>query len=292
MRVGQECLLHCESRFAYGEDGCPATKAGDMDLPPGADVELRVVLVKVLSDKSVSDMTPEEVVAEGKRKKEAGNHHFARGSHKRALRSYTGAHNTVAGMNLAGQNDAVTRDALQLQIDCGNNVANACIRLGELEKAKEAAVGVLELDSNNAKALFRAGQVSSLQSNFVEAKLALRKAFDLNPASREVQVELRLLTSRVESYHKSKRAMQEKMGRSLFARVRGNGSPQSDDLSLVTGNPGKPDPSVGSGGEGEFTSDGKEARVRATYGLGTCEAALALVIFVLSAFAAIHFQSR
>lgn len=221
MRPRQQCVVRCESRFAYGPDGCPATEVGDNDLPPGADIELLVELLEVLSTTSVSDMTPEETIAEGQRKKVVGNGHFARMAYKKALRSYSSAHNTIAELEFPNQDTDLFREARQLRIDCGNNVATACVRLGELEKAKEAVIGVLELDPVNVKALFRAGQVSSLQSNFMEAKVALQKALHVNPNSKEIQAELRRLSARVTAYRTKTQAMQEAMGRSLFAGVTG-----------------------------------------------------------------------
>lgn len=219
MQLGQTCLVRCESRFAYGPDGCPATEPEDTYLPPNSDIELQVELLEVLSTTALSDMTPEEATKEGQRKKQAGNVHFARAAYKKALRSYTSASNAIAGVDFPDKDTESYREARQLRIDCGNNIATTLARLGEMDKAKEAAVGVLELDPVNAKALYRAGKISSLQSNFVEAKLALGKAFDVNPQSKEVQDELRRLSARIKAYQAKKRSMQETMGRNLFAKV-------------------------------------------------------------------------
>eukprot|EP00903_Cladosiphon_okamuranus_P007666 g7434.t1 len=217
MRLGEQCIIRCESRFAYGPDGCPATKEGHVNLPPDSDIEVRIELLGVQSTKPVPDMSPEETVAEGARKKVVGNGHFERAAYKKALRTYTSAANIVAEMEFPNENAEAFREARQLRIDCGNNIATTYVRLGDLEKAKEAAVGVLELDPDNAKALFRAGQVSSLQSNFTEASLALKRAIKVNPASKEIQAELQMLSARVKAYKKKRQAMEESMARNLFA---------------------------------------------------------------------------
>lgn len=217
MQEGEQSLIRCESRFAYGPDGCPPTKPDDKDVPPDADIEVLVELLQVLSTTPLSGMTLEEKVAEGQRKKAVGNDHFARKAYKNALRSYTSACNAIADAEIPDKESKVFLEARQLRIDCGNNIATSCVRLGELEKAKNATVEVLELDPVNTKALFRAGQVSSLQSNFNEANLALRKALELNPESREIQAELRLLLERTKAYKAKRHNMQETMGRSLVA---------------------------------------------------------------------------
>ena len=217
MRVGEQCIIRCESRFAYGPDGCPATKEGDVDLPPNSDIEVRIELFGVQSTKPGPDTSPEETIAEGERKKVVGNGHFERAAYKKALRAYTSAANTVAGVEFPDESAKAFREARQLRIDCGNNIATTCVRLGELEKAKEAAVGVIELDPDNAKALFRAGQVSCLQSNFNEARLALKRALELNPASKEIKAELQRLSTRVKAYKEKRQTMEESMARNLFA---------------------------------------------------------------------------
>lgn len=223
MRTGQRCIVRCETRFAYGPDGCPATQPGDTYLPPNADIELSVALVEIASTTAATSMTPGEKMAEYHRKKLVGNDHFARKAFKKALRCYASVLHTILEGDFP-TGSAIYEEIRQLQIDCGNNVAMAYIRLGELEKAKEAAVGVLVLDPLNSKALFRAGQVSSLQGNFAEAKLALRKALDVKPNSKEVQAELRRLSARVKAYRGKEQAMQKTMGQSLFSSFEERGS--------------------------------------------------------------------
>ncbi len=233
MRIGQQCLIQCESRFAYGADGCPAVREDDVDLPPNSDIEVWIELLGVQqSIKPVSENGLEETIAEGERKKMVGNGHFERKAYKKALRAYTSATNTVVGLEFPNEDADAFREARQLRIDCGNNMAMTCVRLGDLEKAKEAAVGVLELDPNNAKALFRAGQVSSLQSNFAEASLALQKARALNPDSKEIRAELNRLSTRRKAYQKKRQAVQQTMGRSLLAEG-STGKPSNVDLDQV-----------------------------------------------------------
>lgn len=231
MRTGERCVARFDTRFAYGPDGCPATQPGDVDLPPNSDIELTIELIEVLSTTAAANMTPAEKIVEFQRRKSVGNEHFARKAFKKALRSYASVLSTISGEDFPHGSDLVD-DARQLQIDCGNNISMTYMRLGDLEKAKEAAVGVLLLDSDNAKALFRAGQVSSLQGNFGEAKLALRQAFVVNPESKEIHAELGRLSARMKTYHSKKQAIQEKMGRSLLAGKKGE-SGSSDNATYV-----------------------------------------------------------
>lgn len=260
MQEGQQSLIRCESRFAYGPDGCPPTKPEDNDVPPDADIEVLVELLQVLSTTPLSGMTLEEKVAEGQRKKAVGNEHFARKAYKNALRSYTSACNAIADAEIPEKESKMFLEARQLRIDCGNNIATSCVRLGELEKAKNATVEVLELDPVNTKALFRAGQVSSLQCNFNEASLALRKALELNPESREIQAELRLLFERTKAYKAKMHNMQEAMGKSLVT----GGNPPLKVPKGSTDNPATPSSTLGEGMEEKVAS-----RPRGSWRAGT-----------------------
>lgn len=304
MRAGQQCLVRCESRFAYGPDGCPATKSGDVDLPANEDVELAIELVDVLATTSPSDMTTDEAIAEAQRKKVVGNGHFERAAYKKALRAYTSASNTVADLNLPDQDSNSFREARQIRIDCGNNVATACVRLGELGKAKEAAVSVLELDPDNVKALFRAGQVSSRQSNFVEAKLALGKAYDLNPQSKEIKAELGRLSVRIKAYQTKRQAMQETMGSGLFAQPNGKSNNSqgnghaSSTTSLARGedpqvaktarHAGKVLPSSKDLGEVGPLRNSEDAKPSSPFGWGQCRMVSASVLVALAAWGALY----
>lgn len=223
MHPGQRCIVRCETRFAFGPDGCPATQPGDVDLPPNADIELVVELVEVVSSTAPANMTPVEKLAEYHRRKTVGNEHFARRAFKKAIRSYTWVLQALSEEDFP-TDSGMGSEARCLQIDCGNNAAMTFMRMGDLERAKEAAVGVLVLDPLNTKALFRAGQVSSLQGNFSEANLALRKALDVEPNSKEVQAELSRLSRRIKTYRKKNEALQRKMGQNLFSNGDGRRS--------------------------------------------------------------------
>lgn len=175
-------------------------------------------LIKVLSTTVLVNMTPREKIAEYERKKMVGKEHFARKDFTKALRAYASVVHAISEAEFS-PGSAVFEEAHRLQIDCGNNAAIVYMRLGNLEKAKEAAVGVLVLDPLNAKALFRAGRVSSLQGNFAEAKLALQKALGVCPESKEIQAELGRLSARVKAYRSKTQAVQETMARSLFNSI-------------------------------------------------------------------------
>ncbi|CAM9995068.1 unnamed protein product [Ectocarpus sp. 6 AP-2014] len=308
MRVGQQCLVRCEARFAYGGLGCPATKAGDTDLPPDTDIEVRLELLSILPSTPVPDMSPEEICAEGERKKLVGNGHFERTAYKKALRAYTAAANAVVELEFPTGDSDTFREARRLRIDCGNNIAMTCYRLGELEKAKEAAVGVLEEDPTNVKALFRAGQVSSLQSNFIEARIALEKARELNPRSKAIQAELGRLAARIKSYKAKRQAMQETMGRSLFegskappgpkrvCEIEGDEAPAPTLANSIWAEAGSCDAAGQVAGKGAGvaieTDAGEKMRSAVPFDVQRCRGLWVYVLIALAAWGGMHIAAR
>ncbi|CAM9605213.1 unnamed protein product, partial [Choristocarpus tenellus] len=216
MREGQRCLVRSQSRFSFGPEGCPALESEDRDVPPNADLELDVKLSRVVSSTAPEDMTPEENLADCKFKKDIGNEHFRCKAYKKALRSYTSALTAISRSGFTeGSNQYL--ETRKLQTNCGNNVAIAFLRLGELEKAKDSILSVLELEPDNIKALYRAGQISNMQGNFVEAKLALQKALEIEPKSVEIKAEMRNLAARIKDYRQKSETLQKKMGESMFS---------------------------------------------------------------------------
>lgn len=234
----------------------------------------------------------------GNRKKAVGNDQFARTAYKQALRSYTAACNIIAEVVLPDKDSEMFQEVRQLRLNCGNNMATACVRLGELEKAKEATVEVLRLDPDNTKALFRAGQISSLQSNFVEAKLALRKALDLSPESKEIQAELRRLLVRIKAYNTKRHTVQEAMGRSLLA----GGQKQPNVFKSSGDSSERPARPVLAPKEASTTGESTEQDVASRQGRGVmaavtwisfyCQSLSAYVVVALAACSVALFLSR
>ncbi|CAM9151085.1 unnamed protein product [Discosporangium mesarthrocarpum] len=216
MRVGQRNVVRCQSRFAFGDEGRPAIGTGDRIVPPNADLELDVFLSEIVSSKSTAEMTPEENLADCQFRKAVGNEHFQCKDFKKAIRSYVSALKAI-GDNDFPKGSEEYQEARKLQIDCGNNVANAFMRMNELEKAKESTVSVLQLDPDNVKALFRAGNISSKQGNFLEAKLALDRALEIDPQSIVIKAEMQRLAVLKKEYREKSKAMQKRMGESMFS---------------------------------------------------------------------------
>ncbi|KAG5180407.1 hypothetical protein JKP88DRAFT_349518 [Tribonema minus] len=249
MKPGETRLVKCVARFAWGEEEQSVAHAP----PPNSDVVLELTLVRIATAKTPAEMSADQRLEHATFKKEVGNAHYAAKHYPKALRCYQAAMDTAqsaiqqqqgeAGSGSeegsdADANAARNSAARALLIACANNVAMVHVQLGNLKGALDATVIALEMDPNNVKALYRAGQVSSRQGNFEEARAALKKALALDPANAAVRAETRELQQRVADYHARQRAMQEKMGAALVSKTSSAGP--SDTVQ----------PRGGGGGEG------------------------------------------
>ena len=145
-----------------------------------------------------------------------GNYFYSYGALEKATKCYQEAIKLCGGegddKNMEGQAAGDGPTLAQLGIDCGNNLATCLSKRKMYKEAKEVCVGVLLMDPNNFKALYRGGQIASFQGEFKEATLALQKAAAIRP--KPVQSELRLLAERKQAY-KAKRA---RIGKKMMQR--------------------------------------------------------------------------
>jgi tetratricopeptide (TPR) repeat protein len=210
MSSSQTCVVRCNSRFAYGERGLPPASLNGPAVPPDTDVDFEVTLERIVSTKSIADLTPEENLAEAHFKKSVGNEHFSAANYKLAVKCYQKAVNAVD--SALPQLPAAARSVAQkLVVDCANNMVAAYLALDDLELAEQAVAVALQTDPNSVKGLYRAGQVSLRKGNFKEATIALKRALVIEPANKLVRAEYRTLQTRVAEYKAQQKAMAVKM---------------------------------------------------------------------------------
>jgi len=72
-------------------------------------------------------------------------------------------------------------------------LATLLAREGQLDQAREAAIGVLRVDERNARAMLAMGMIYRRQQKFELAALALSQAFEIEPTLGEAYAELGLV---------------------------------------------------------------------------------------------------
>jgi hypothetical protein len=180
MKVGQRAVVWSHSKFAYGPS---SRKHGDYELPPDSSVRYEITVKSVAS----SDLIVNEPAFQIKialSKKLIGNdvylHEWSDGHGKaRAKLLYKRAADMMEYLFQSKQDDHVTREeAMEIMLDCLNNIAACHLRAKEFHQAKEAAVKVLSHDPDNLKGMVRAAKAALLDpaSSYEEVEAAIAAA--------------------------------------------------------------------------------------------------------------------
>jgi len=219
MRVGEELEAYGISRFAWGPDGLPAIREGDADLPGDADVLLTVELHEI---KAETASVAEARLFEAGWRKRNGNDYYRHRDLRRAARAF------AAALKLFTEplpDDAIPEElrerygaeATQLLVDCGSNLAAVQVALKNWPAARDAAVGVLEVDPSHVKALYRAGTAAMHLHDFAGATLAVKTALAADPDNAAVRRLARDLKARKAEYAEKKKAMGKRLGRDMLS---------------------------------------------------------------------------
>jgi tetratricopeptide (TPR) repeat protein len=236
MSSSQTCVVRCNFRFAYAERGLPAVSPNGAAVPPDTDVDFEVTLERIVSTKSIEELSPDKKLAEAQFKKSVGNEHFSAANYKRAVKGYQYAIN-MSDSAVPQLPSAARSVAQKLVVDSANNMVAAYLALDDLEHAEQAVTVALQTDPNSVKGLYRAGQVSLRRGNFKEATVALKKALAIEPANKLVRAEYRTLQSRVAEYKAEQKAMAVKMVGGSSSNTSNNSSSNSSSAvdSLLGG---------------------------------------------------------
>jgi tetratricopeptide (TPR) repeat protein len=232
MKVGQRAVVWSQSKFAYGPSSRKHKNANGEDeytLPPDSSVRYEITVKSVASsDRIVNEPLFQIQVALSKKKigNDAYLNEWSDGYGKaRAKLLYKRAADTMQYLFQTLQddgdgendndNDAVRKHAMEIMLDCLNNIAACHLRAKEFHQAKEAAVKVLSFDPDNLKGLVRAAKAALLDpaSSYEEVEAAIAAAEMDHPDDSEVR-KLRIeLKQRKQAYKKKSKEMFSKSGK-------------------------------------------------------------------------------
>lgn len=235
MRTGEVCFFLAASPYGYGPAGRYEPRAGatggtgrmgnggdggdggcrsrrEPDVPPEAPLLFEVTLLDARDGPDPQRLPPAARIRLGAQKRERGNVHFARGDFAAALRSYRLALSALEGAgderpDGTGTGTGTERGAAdrpgpheeelrEQRVKCLNNCAAAARRLRRSGEALAAVEAALLLSPDNGTALLRRGQLLAEEGRDEEAAGALRRALELDPASKPVHAELSRLAKR------------------------------------------------------------------------------------------------
>ncbi|PIA48443.1 hypothetical protein AQUCO_01400794v1 [Aquilegia coerulea] len=192
MKAGESALLEVGWELGYGKEG----NFSFPNVPPMADLFYEVELIgfdETKEGKSRGDMTVEERIGAGDRRKMEGNVLFKDEKLEEAMQQYEMA---IAYMNddFMFQLMGKYRDmALAVKNPCHLNIAACLIKLKRYDEAIAQCSIVLSEDENNVKALFRRGKARAELGQTDAAREDFQKARKYAPEDKAIIKELRLL---------------------------------------------------------------------------------------------------
>jgi hypothetical protein len=222
MQVGETALIW--SHFKYG----PYARTYDnYDLPPNTNVLYKVTVRSILDENE-----PDFGLRVSIGKKELANDLYAHewpGAKQRMLQLYRrAATNLQTILQTDSDNDDTTNEdalaykqqALDVTLDCLNNIAAVYIRAKDYHKAKQAAVALLELDANNVKGLLRAAKAAMMDSasSYEEVEAAIVAVEDIGTDVDEVKALRQQLKRRKQEYSKKSKELMANMSQGTIAK--------------------------------------------------------------------------
>ncbi|NXT27840.1 FKBP8 isomerase, partial [Syrrhaptes paradoxus] len=166
------------------------------DVPPEAPLLFEVTLLEVRDDPDPQPLPPAARLRLGAQRRERGNFHFARGDFPAALRSYRLALRALDGPAAVPPGPQEEEELREQRVKCLNNCAAAELKLGRAGEALAACEAALGISPDNGRALLRRGQLLAQQDRDAEAAVVLRRALELDPASKVIHAELSRLVKR------------------------------------------------------------------------------------------------
>ncbi|KAH7289437.1 hypothetical protein KP509_30G001700 [Ceratopteris richardii] len=182
-------------------------------VPPNSTLFYEVELVEFEKEKESWDMNNAEKIEAAGKKKEEGNTLFKLGKYVRAAKKYDKAAKLIEYDSAFSEDEK--KQAKVLKVVCSLNNAACKLKTKDFKEATKLCTKVLELESQNVKALYRRAQSYVETADFDLAELDIKKALEIDPSNRDVKVEYRRLKQLQSEYDKK----EAKMYANIFSRL-------------------------------------------------------------------------
>ncbi|XP_022871767.1 peptidyl-prolyl cis-trans isomerase FKBP62-like [Olea europaea var. sylvestris] len=197
MKKGEIALVTVQPEYAFGPSESPQELAV---IPGNSTVSYEVEMVSFVKEKESWDMsTPEKIEVAGK-KKDEGNALFKTGKYERASKRYEKAVKLIEYDSSFGEDEK--QQAKLLKVTCNLNNAACKLKLKDYKEAVKLCTKVLEIESQNVKALYRRAQAYIHLVDLDLAELDIKKALEIDPDNRDVKLEYKVLKEKVKEYNR------------------------------------------------------------------------------------------
>lgn len=209
MKKGEVALVSVAAEYGYQTE----VKTELAVVPPKSTLIYEVELVSFVKEKESWDMnTAEKIEAAGK-KKEEGNALFKVGKYFRASKKYEKAAKYIEYDTSFSEEEK--KQSKPLKVTCNLNNAACKLKLKDYTQAEKLCTKVLEIESQNVKALYRRAQAYIQTADLELAEMDIKKALEIDPNNRDVKLEYRTLKEKQKEYNKKA----AKFYGNMFARM-------------------------------------------------------------------------
>eukprot|EP01018_Ginkgo_biloba_P006255 Gb_32981 [translate_table: standard] len=209
MKKGEVAVVTVGPDYGYETE----TKRDLAVVPPKSTLIYEVEMVSFVKEKESWDMsTPEKIEAAGKNKEE-GNALFKAGKYWRASKKYEKAAKYIEHDTAFSEEEK--KQSKPLKVTCNLNNAACKLKLKDYKQAVKLCTKVLEIESQNVKALYRRAQAYIQTADLELAESDIKKALEIDPNNRDVKLEYKTLKEKQKEYNKK----EAKLYGNMFARM-------------------------------------------------------------------------
>jgi len=210
MKIGEVALITIGPEYGFGNI---ETQRDLAVIPPNSILIYEVEMVSFTKEKESWDMNTTEKIEASREKKEQGNYLFKVGKYQRAAKKYDKAAKYIEHDNSFSAEEK--KQSKVLKVSCNLNHAACCLKLKDFKEAVKLCSKVLELESQNVKALYRRAQAYIETADLDLAEFDIKRALEIEPQNREVRLEYKILKQKQIEYNKK----DAKLYGNMFARL-------------------------------------------------------------------------
>lgn len=209
MKKGEVALVTVAPEYGYETE----IKTDLAVVPPKSTLIYEVEMVSFIKEKETWDMSTAEKIEAAGKKKEEGNALFKVGKYFRASKKYEKAAKYIEYDTSFSEEEK--KQSKPLRTTCNLNNAACKLKLKDYTQAEKLCTKVLDVESQNVKALYRRVQAYIQTADLELAEIDIKKALEIDPNNRDVKLEYRALKEKQKEYNKK----EAKFYGNMFARM-------------------------------------------------------------------------
>ncbi|KAK7310766.1 hypothetical protein RJT34_08479 [Clitoria ternatea] len=183
MKKGEKAIVTIHPDYAFGN---VEVRRDLSTVPPGSNVVYDIEMIDFIQEKASWELNSTEKIEVAGRKKEEGNVLFKASNYQRARKKYDKATDFVSEDGSFGDDEQKLAKALR--VSCWLNSAACSLKLNDFPGAIKLCSQVLDVEFYNMKALYRRAQAYMGTGDFLLADVDIKRALEVDPQNREVQV--------------------------------------------------------------------------------------------------------